>query len=745
MPVTPRELLEFGPFTLDRVECVLRRHDQPVALPPKAFDLLVALATRPGRLVTKEELLKEVWPGTFVEEANLSYTVSLLRKVVEDDGGLNGFIETVPKKGYRFTERVRIVHPDPDQRPGWVAHPAVRWLTTAGIGVIAVGATYAVYALWGAPQPQGLPERFGLSTPAVSPLALTQLTYDSGLTTQPALSPDGQFLAYASDRGGGDNLEIWLQRRDGLAPVQLTHDSVTNHEPAFSPDGGSVAFRSERDGGGIYVMPAQTNGRSRFLAAGGHDPRYSPDGQLVAYWLGGGGLGGDVAAAGHNHVFIVPAGGGTPRPVLPEFASALWPVWAEDSRHLLVSATRDPLSPLGWFVVDVYSGRATDAKLQLPSRYKFGLPHQQIWSGNRILFSTWKQGPTSLWETHITAETWQVSESAEQLTSGTQHHVRASAAADGQIVFDGTTKKNQVWTVAIASEEGRVLGRPEKVTEGVAYDSQAAASTDGRTACYTRRDSRGEGDIFVKDFNTGIETLRVRGPRVAFPTISADGSRIAYLHGVGNRQAIEVARTSGGEPEQVLADCQGCVVSDWSHQNDRLSYYGADASPGQIFVLTLATGRTELVAGAAGHNLYESRFSPDDHWVSFLETVVGGHSRVWVAPLQNGRTATDSTTWIPVTEGDAWDDKPRWSPGGSMVYYTSDRDGFTCLWARHLDPVTRRPLGPSKAVQHFHSARLSMTDLMLSTLSLAVARDRLVFILGEHTGNIWTARLDPQR
>jgi hypothetical protein len=72
-------------------------------------------------------------------------------------------------------------------------------------------------------------------------------------------------------------------------------------------------------------------------------------------------------------------------------------------------------------------------------------------------------------------------------------------------------------------------------------------------------------------------------------------------------------------------------------------------------------------------------------------------------------------------------------------------DGFTCLWARHLDPVTRHPWGASFAVQHFHSARLSMNDLVLGTLSLAVGRDRLVFILGEHTGNIFATRLDPER
>ena len=102
-PASPsRHVYAFGPYRLDQPEHRLLRDEQTIPLSPKAFDLLVALVSRAGHLVSKEQLLQEVWPGTFVEEANLSYTVSLLRKALGDEREPYRYVETVPKRGYRF-------------------------------------------------------------------------------------------------------------------------------------------------------------------------------------------------------------------------------------------------------------------------------------------------------------------------------------------------------------------------------------------------------------------------------------------------------------------------------------------------------------------------------------------------------------------------------------------------------------------------------------------------------------------
>ena len=102
-PASPlSHVYAFGPYRLDPPEHRLLRDGQTIPLSPKAFDLLAALVSRAGHLVTKEQLLQEVWPGTFVEEANLSYTVSLLRKALGDEREPYRYVETVPKRGYRF-------------------------------------------------------------------------------------------------------------------------------------------------------------------------------------------------------------------------------------------------------------------------------------------------------------------------------------------------------------------------------------------------------------------------------------------------------------------------------------------------------------------------------------------------------------------------------------------------------------------------------------------------------------------
>ena len=158
-----------------------------------------------------------------------------------------------------------------------------------------------------------------------SPSVLRRITWDTGLTTDPALSPDGKLLAYASDRSGEGNLDIWVQRlARGEArgePLRLTRDPADDSEPTFSPDGNSIAFSSARNGGGIYLIPAG-GGQERLLTKQGHSPRFSPDGRWIAYWVG-------------EKSFILPLSGGTARQLQPDFAVVTFPTWSPDGKHIL--------------------------------------------------------------------------------------------------------------------------------------------------------------------------------------------------------------------------------------------------------------------------------------------------------------------------------------------------------------------------------------------------------------------------
>src|SRR4051812_36672544 len=102
MPPQSDKTYQFGPFCLKLKDHLLSRSDKLIPLTPKAFEVLVCLIERQGHLVRKDELMQEVWGGSFVEEGNVSRTVWMLRNALSDDRNGHKYIQTVPKLGYRF-------------------------------------------------------------------------------------------------------------------------------------------------------------------------------------------------------------------------------------------------------------------------------------------------------------------------------------------------------------------------------------------------------------------------------------------------------------------------------------------------------------------------------------------------------------------------------------------------------------------------------------------------------------------
>ena len=117
MTAQTKRIYEFGPFRIDDGERVLLRNGRPESLPPKAFDVLLMLVESSGHIVEKDDLMNRVWADSFVEEANLKVTVSVLRKALDQDAGEQQYIETVPRRGYRFMADVRELS---DQPPGLI-------------------------------------------------------------------------------------------------------------------------------------------------------------------------------------------------------------------------------------------------------------------------------------------------------------------------------------------------------------------------------------------------------------------------------------------------------------------------------------------------------------------------------------------------------------------------------------------------------------------------------------------------
>src|ERR1041384_859257 len=106
MRLTPGHLYEFGPFVLDAAQHVLTRENQPVPLTRKTYDLLLIFLASHGRMLLKDELMKAIWPNSYVEESNLTQQISALRRALGETAGEDRYIVTVPGKGYRFAARV---------------------------------------------------------------------------------------------------------------------------------------------------------------------------------------------------------------------------------------------------------------------------------------------------------------------------------------------------------------------------------------------------------------------------------------------------------------------------------------------------------------------------------------------------------------------------------------------------------------------------------------------------------------
>ena len=232
------------------------RGDEVVALTPKVFDMLVMLVRNNGHLLEKDELIRSLWPDSFVEEGNLSNNIFVLRKAL---GNSHEYIETVPRRGYRFVGAARQLPgaekspqgptefgsaASADRRPAGavtvVLPPAVRrprrkiaFIAVTTLVLLTIGA-----ALWWWRNSSRLPDRS----------QWVQLTRFPDSVGQPALSPDGRMVAFI--RGYGTFLDpgqIYVKILPEGQPVQLTHDDGLKMSPAFSPDGSRIAYTTHND------------------------------------------------------------------------------------------------------------------------------------------------------------------------------------------------------------------------------------------------------------------------------------------------------------------------------------------------------------------------------------------------------------------------------------------------------------------------------------------------------------------
>lgn len=762
----PAQLIRFGVFELDLDVNELRKNGRKVRLQDQPFRLLNLLIESPGQPISREKMKEALWPAdTFVDfDHSLNAAIAKLRVALGDPAENPRFVETVARKGYRFIAPVELVcasngvlMPTEIHLSVNGAQPALppnrvskaRWILLC-IGAALVLAS-AGFWFW--------------KTRPSAETELVRLTNDAGLSTDPAVSPDGKLLAYASDRGSGGNLNIWIQQLGpGGSAVQLTrYDSDADH-PAFSPDGSTLAFHSNKDGGGIYLVPVIGGEPSR-LVPFGKGPRFSPDGRWIAYSSGANNGGRVLSGNGSGGIFVVPVTGGKPRRVGGDVQGPASPLWSPDGRHLLAYVPPKLgflWSNADWWLLSIdgepshRTGNFSELRRQGFSLGFDRVPSATEWTANFITFAAGFGDSVNVWRAPI-SQNGRISGPASRLTSGTTLEVEPALGANGDLTFASLNRNAAVWSLTADTDLGKIVGQIGRVTKGPA-EMMPSISPDGERIVYTA--ARGRATLsasdsalpeavilqtHLRDFSTGKETVVAdSGTPQWHPQISRDGSMVSYTSG----KPGELFATSFGEPSpRVILAGENCFTWDWSLDKKRLLYGAGDGVQNQqLYSLEVSSGHKTLLLSKPGFTFFQAKFSPHDEAIA----VLGCHEddravtqcQIFIVPLEN-YVAAPSDRWIPINHASQWDDKPRWSSNGGLLYFISDRDGFLCLWAQRVAAATKQPIGSPFAVYHFHNTRLAMSNLDTGFLEMDVAKNKIVLGLGEVTGDIWSARKRP--
>ena len=722
-PPPDKRVIRFGTFEADPAAGELRKGDRRINLQEQPFRLLLLLLEHPGELVTREELREKLWGETFVDfEEGLNTAIRKLRDALGDSAANPRFIETLPRRGYRFiapVERAGAVPPDPQPiaaKADSQSNSKMFWL--AGCGVLLIATAFLA--------------RFWLNRdqPVTTPASTKQLTRDSGLTTDPAISRDGKLLAYASDRGSQGNLDIWVQQIAGGAARKLTEGPSDNYEPEISPDGSEVLFRSNREGGGIYSV-SPLGGEARLVIKDAYLPRFSPDGTQIAYLRGHFGSG-----AFSGKLYIYERATGSEQMLAPNVVTAGGAAaWSPDGKFLTVAAADGIIMPFYLWLCPADGKQATRLSatpLAGDDPYLGQVRSVSVARFRNQLIVSAKHGDSyNLWAAPVHKDTSLLAGELKRITLGSGNEELPAVSNDGKLVFANHSSSSGIWEATL--EKTGAFMDPRRLTQDKALNYRPSLSTDGSKMAYTSNRS-GKFEIWVRDMISGQESaITTIIKPVTYALISRDGSKISFWED-GIR--TYVVSTSGGGPRLLCEKCGR--PDDWTSDGRIIVPFPPRMFDPSNGVLTdLARHPTMSTTGP--------RLSPDEKWITFhtsgnISQQVGRRRQVFLAPYTGQPVPLSG--WLAVTDGQDLDREAAFSPDGNRIYFLSDRDGFRCIWARALDAKTKLPVGTIYPVLHLHNPRVSLLHVPnTGMVRITPVGNRIIFAMGELTGNLWMTEL----
>jgi Tol biopolymer transport system component len=564
-------------------------------------------------------------------------------------------------------------------------------------------------------------------TPTSNRSTLRQLTHDNADTSFPALSRDAKLVAYQSDRAEPGKYDIWVQQTVGGPPIRITKDANAAL-PVFSADGSKIYFTSwSLSPQGIYEVPA-LGGEPRLMVADAKSPSVSPDGASIAYR--------SVISGQH---YIMPAGGGQPRPIAPEFVECpdTAPIWSPDGRQILFNGFKKyHLETWEWWVAPISGGNpertgwleVASQRGELDGDVSAWLPN------NTIVFWEALADTTRIYRHRFARSGWRVVGEPEPLTFGTAEDSWPSFAS-GKMVFQSGVTAGGIWSLPVDSDDGRVTGHIERLTKDASEYKYGAASSNGHLVVYS---STRLGSIYQRDMATGKESListipEARGGDIV-PLINANGSKLIFTVSTKEGGFISEVSASGGASRKICDNCGDATsVSPDGKQFLALSVFQESI----ISVNTESRRTVVLMPKQPGVSLSPPSFSPDGQWIAVLRiqgNIYGASGEVVVLPFK-GVAPVQQEEWITVASDNSLGGDVFWSPNGKLIYYTVTKAGRYAIRAQRLDSshhATGRPIDVYEFTGRVRPSRKA--DL---TRHLTAVPGHIIGTMYEHTSNIW--------
>ena len=593
----------FGEFAADLRTRELFREGQRVVLPNQSFLALAALLERPGELVTRDELRARLWPdGRVVEfEQGLNAVINRLRDALGDSAAQPRFVETLPRRGYRFIAAVgpaqAVGAPEADvvmaPAPPAPAPPAPAPTAPAPTAPVRLyGLALLLAILVAAITLVSINQR---NAGAFANPTLQRLTSTVGREVSPSFAPDGHSFVFGWNGGGvapdhigsgdgggpggvGDlnsasgNFDLFIKRLDSERLVQLTHTPAVAISPAWAPSGGQIVFaRVTAEESGIYSIPA-TGGTERLLTQASFldesfmQLSWSPDGHSLAYAA--------LNTGSSSYIHVLTVDGLSKRVIRHPSgcADAGIPSYSPDGHQLAFVCT----ASLAVYSVYVTDASADNTRLLASLQ---GNARGLTWSadGRDLIVANDAGDGSALWLLTMNGKLSRVPGSEEALgpglartptattvTSATASSATAPgniASAPENIAFVREQRRFELWRIDLTSpaDQGSALAPASRSQLVPQY------APDGQHVVF-QSDRSGSPEIWLADGDgrNPVQLTAFKGPLTGGPAWCSDSRRIAFDSRASGTSRIYLMDVPDGPSHPLATSQSNLSLPVWS-------------------------------------------------------------------------------------------------------------------------------------------------------------------------------------